>query len=79
MCACVCVCVCMCVRVCTCAICISFIVNAVVATYSILNSVREYYHVLFTNLRVMIESEDVIEHYFGPHGYGYGFTSSNNV
>ena len=34
---------------------------------------------LFTNLRVMIESEDVIEHYFGPHGYGYGFTPSNNV
>ena len=32
---------------------------------------REYYHVLFTNLRVMIESEDVIDQYFGPNGFKY--------
>ncbi|XP_065884791.1 transient receptor potential cation channel subfamily A member 1-like isoform X2 [Dysidea avara] len=29
----------------------------------------EYYHVLFTYLRVMIEAEDIIDEYFGPQGY----------
>ena len=32
---------------------------------------REYYHVLFTNLRVMIEAEDIIDEYFGPDGFEY--------
>ena len=30
---------------------------------------REYYNVLFTYLRVMIEAEDVIDEYFGPQGF----------
>ena len=34
---------------------------------------REYYHVLFSNLRVMIESEDIIDEYFGPNGFRYDF------
>ena len=32
---------------------------------------REYYNVLFTNLRVMIEGDNVIDGYFGPNGYRY--------
>ena len=31
---------------------------------------REYYHVLFSNLRVMIEAGDIIDEYFGPNGFG---------
>ena len=30
---------------------------------------REYYHVLFSNLRVMIEGGSIFDEYFGPNGF----------
>ena len=30
---------------------------------------REYYHVLFSNLRVMIHGGNIFEEYFGPNGF----------
>ena len=30
---------------------------------------REYYHVLFSNLRVMIHAGDIFDGYFGSNGF----------
>ena len=46
----------------------SFNGYSVILTYF---TFREYYHVLFTNLRVMIEAEGIIDEYFGPDGFEY--------
>ena len=54
-------------------VCLYISLSAVSCTYSVFLVyfiLREYYHVLFTNLRVMIEAEDTIDQYFGPNG-GY--------
>ena len=32
---------------------------------------REFYHVLFTGVRVMIEGGSIVEQYFGPWGFRY--------
>ena len=32
---------------------------------------REFYNVLFTGVRVMIEGGSIVNQYFGPQGFGY--------